>query len=138
MSDRPLPADPSDDDERPDGLFHGVPGDVPGAPTGGDERAADVRGSGGPAQERPRESPGTAPEGAPAAHPTEEEVDALLDADLVAVRERRERPDGAPPPEALTAAHVLGCARCQGVLADMRAVRGLLRRQGVGAPPPPD
>ncbi|MEJ5868342.1 hypothetical protein WDV85_11420 [Pseudokineococcus sp. 5B2Z-1] len=138
MSDRPLPADPSDDDERPDGVPPDVRGDVPGAPTDGDERAADVRGSGEPAQGRPRESPGTAPEGRPAAHPTEEEVDALLDADLVAVHERRERADGTPPPEALTAAHVLGCPRCQGVLADMRAVRGLLRRQGAGAPPPPD
>ncbi|WP_298804975.1 hypothetical protein [uncultured Pseudokineococcus sp.] len=146
MSDRPLPADPSDDDERPDGLSddvpHGAPGDVPGdvsrAPRDGDEPAADVHGPGGQAQEQPRESPGTSSEARPSAHPTEEEVDALLDADLVAVRERRERADGAPPPEALTAAHVLGCSRCQGVLADMRAVRGLLRRQGAGAPPPPD
>ena len=70
-------------------------------------------------------------------HPSEEAVDALLDADLVEVRDRGGREGAGTPPEALAAAHVLGCERCQAVLADMRAVRGLLRRQGSGTPPPP-
>ncbi|MEJ5914622.1 hypothetical protein [Pseudokineococcus sp. 1T1Z-3] len=71
----------------------------------------------------------------PKMHPDAAEVDALLDADLHEVRDRGGE-DG-PPPEALVAAHVLGCERCRGVLEDMRAVRRLLRARAVAAPPPP-
>ncbi|MEJ5945797.1 hypothetical protein WDZ17_10890 [Pseudokineococcus basanitobsidens] len=68
-------------------------------------------------------------------HPREDDVDALLDADLAEVRDRG-GPQG-PPPEALVAAHVLGCTRCRHVLEDMRGVRELLRARAAGAPPPP-
>jgi len=138
-------SDSPDDAHPDDGGHHGrEPGDdsapdsSPGGGSAGGGSAGDGppggRGAGG------RGSAGDVPGGGvheAAHHPSEEAVDALLDADLVEVRDRGMRERSGPPPEAVTAAHVLGCDRCRAVLADMRGVRGLLRRQGVGTPPPP-
>lgn len=85
----------------------------------------------------PGGTPAPAPGPWPGGHPDDEQVDALLDADLREVRDRRPD-DGTVPPEAQVAAHVLGCPRCHGVLADMRGVRALLRSGGAQAPPPPE
>ncbi|WP_299036795.1 hypothetical protein [uncultured Pseudokineococcus sp.] len=122
-------------DEDPDEGGH----DPRGGRGSEDGRGGDAGTSGGGAgRGRPAgDAPG---EDAPGRgdHPSEEAVDALLDVDLHEVRDRGGRGGDGPPPEALTAAHVLACERCQAVLADMRGVRGLLRRQGSGTPPPPD
>lgn len=63
----------------------------------------------------------------PGAHPSPEEVDALLDAADVYDVDLEQR----------VGDHVAGCAQCTELLEGMRQVRALLRREGAVPPAPP-
>lgn len=121
MSALPPPSGPADDD----GKDWDRPSQPPSGPPGSSPWASAPWGSG---------------------HPSPDVVDGLLDVDLGPRAEEagprrtggRRSTDEPVPMDVLAAAHVLECARCRAVLDDMRAVRGLLRRQVASVPPPPE